>query len=289
MFLYIFRGSSFSCNICGQSFNKLWRLNYHFKCVNIQLQRYCQTCQKYVNISKPKPHEKAMPCGHTSETDGFFCKFCRGKVDKDFPQSHVCFHPKVRRKSLRDCRKIKPRQFYQKRGWPPPPYICSYCNKEYGKYGYLQLLNHEKRHQKIKIESDIIQCKKCNIVFETEKERASHKYRFHKRVPLGVCDICGFATKHIARHRAIHIDDRPFQCELCPKTFRANYGLKKHMLIHSSEAKYQCKVCGKAFKFSYNLTVHMRIHEDVKPFECSICNKTFTTKQWRDKHAQTHC
>lgn len=60
------------------------------------------------------------------------------------------------------------------------------------------------------------------------------------------------------------------------------------MLIHSDEAKHQCNVCGKAFKFSYNLAVHMRIHDDVKPFKCTVCNKQFTTKQWRDRHVETH-
>lgn len=282
--LSIFSVSPFKCNVCGKGFKACGRLSSHLKCLNIELQNYCRTCNTFVNVG-----EEVLFHKHLIECNKVFCRFCKSVVENDALVLHKCFHTIHRKKATKTAKAKSSISIHQKRGWPPPPYVCSFCNKEYGKYGYLQLVSHEKRHQTSLSKAITIQCKKCNLVFKTEKEKASHKYRFHKRIPLGVCDVCGFATKHISRHMAVHLEDRPFQCEICPKTFRANYGLKKHMLIHSNEAKYQCKNCGKAFKFGYNLTVHMRIHEGVKPFECAICNKTFTTKQWRDKHAQTHC
>lgn len=265
--LLIFSGSTYHCGTCGRIFDKSWLLERHLKSLNVQLELYCHICDKFWDVGG-RPF-----CNHTDQLEELHCKFCRSLIDSATQNDHVCFH---QNEIVTQTEKRR-----------SSSYVCSYCNKEFskGKRSYMQFLNHEKQHLKA---LNSIHCRKCNLKFSTEKEKASHKYRFHKRVPIGVCDICGLTTKHIARHRAVHLNDRPFQCERCSKTFRANYGLKKHMLVHSDEAKHQCKVCGKAFKFSYNLVVHMRIHDENKPFTCPVCNKQFTTKQWRDKHTESH-
>lgn len=251
--LLIFSGSTtYLCDTCGRIFDQSWLLERHLKSLNVQLELYCHVCDKFWDVGG------RSSCTHTAQLEVLHCKFCRNLIDSATRNDHVCFH--------QNEIVTKKRSYYTK-----------------GKRSYIQFLNHEKPHLK-----PLNHCRKCNLKFATEKEKASHKYRFHKRVPISVCDICGLTTKHIARHRTVHFNDRPFQCEKCPKTFRANHGLKKHMLIHSDEAKHQCNVCGKAFKFSYNLAVHMRIHDAIKPFKCPICNKQFTTKQWRDRHKETH-
>ncbi|XP_076263520.1 uncharacterized protein LOC143198275 [Rhynchophorus ferrugineus] len=267
------------CPVCKKSFAKSSQLNYHLKNLNVKLVRICGLCRELQSsgVNSTSDHT----CGH--DVAVISCSFCKAHLEPDFVEFHLCFHTKKR--VNQNGKK------YNKRNWPPPPYICSFCGKEYGRYGYMLLINHEKRHQK----NNQLQCKRCNIVFDNERERATHIYKVHKKVTVSVCDVCGLATRHIARHKTVHRLERTFKCEQCPKVFRASYGLKKHKQIHSDEAKYKCNVCEKLFTYKYNMKVHMRTHADVKPFDCYICKKTFTTKQWRDKHSPsrklnlTHC
>ena len=49
---------------------------------------------------------------------------------------------------------------------------------------------------------------------------------------------------------------KPYNCDICGKSFTQNYNLSKHYRMHSGETLYKCKVCGKAFHDSGNLTKH---------------------------------
>ena len=63
--------------------------------------------------------------------------------------------------------------------------------------------------------------------------------------------------------------DRPYECEICKKTFTQSSSTKPHMLIHTGEKPYQCDICGKRFTVKSNLTKHMKIHTKVKQTACT--------------------
>ena len=56
----------------------------------------------------------------------------------------------------------------------------------------------------------------------------------------------------------IHTNEKPYECDVCEKSFRTSSDLKKHMRIHTNEKPYECDVCEKRFRESGNLQKHMR-------------------------------
>ena len=53
---------------------------------------------------------------------------------------------------------------------------------------------------------------------------------------------------------------KPFECEICQKSFTQKGQLKEHRRIHSGELPYQCGFCEKSFRNSSALVTHLRIH-----------------------------
>ena len=43
----------------------------------------------------------------------------------------------------------------------------------------------------------------------------------------------------------------------------------------ATEKPYQCEVCARTFSHKCSLTVHMRIHTGERPYKCNMCDKAF--------------
>merc|ERR1712126_801847 len=46
----------------------------------------------------------------------------------------------------------------------------------------------------------------------------------------------------------IDMEQRRFQCNSCPKSFKSNSHLKEHEMIHSGVFPYNCDLCKKGFR-----------------------------------------
>ena len=99
-----------------------------------------------------------------------------------------------------------------------------------------------------------------------------------------------FTTPHgLEVHvRRSHSGKRPYECDICQKTFGHAVSLSQHRAVHSQERSFQCKQCGKSFKRSSTLSTHLLIHSDTRPYPCQYCGKRFHQKSDMKKHTYIH-
>ena len=82
--------------------------------------------------------------------------------------------------------------------------------------------------------------------------------------------------------------DGNFVCELCGKTFVANWKLTKHRrIVHAATAAFECIYCSKKFKSSQYLKQHESVHTN-QQFSCTVCNQSFSTLRYLARHKVSH-
>ena len=107
------------------------------------------------------------------------------------------------------------------------------------------------------------------------------------------CPMCKRSLKGgkaIKTHiMAKHMDETPFQCNKCHKTFGNNQLLKNHMKTHTDIGKFQCdyKGCNKSFPALGRLNQHKKEHDPKHQVECPHCNKVFSAKRNLAPHEKT--
>jgi DNA-directed RNA polymerase subunit RPC12/RpoP len=80
------------------------------------------------------------------------------------------------------------------------------------------------------------------------------------------------------------LGERPYQCLICSKSFRARSNLDVHMKIHNGIKDYVCNVCGREFIVKNDLKRHLTLHIGSKDFVCQECGKSFNRKYQLEKH-----
>ncbi|KAK7505628.1 hypothetical protein BaRGS_00002899 [Batillaria attramentaria] len=111
------------------------------------------------------------------------------------------------------------------------------------------------------------QCKICSMSFATSTKMYNHR-RLHQD-KIYTCHLCGFKTRYksnLNTHIRTHNDARPFQCDICQKTFKHKQLLKDHKNLHGGDAaQHKCEICGKGLTRRENLRNHYKImHPEAK-------------------------
>ncbi|GMT03892.1 hypothetical protein PENTCL1PPCAC_26066, partial [Pristionchus entomophagus] len=191
-------------------------------------------------------------------------------------------------------------------------YQCEICGK------ILKCKYSLRKHMTIHKDEEGIRkhvCDVCGKPFISSSRLIEHK-RIHlpeddplRKKEKVECDICG---KPIAGNGDDDPDKRPFECEICRKSFVLIQHLKRHKEKHlddndPKQAKikrpFKCELCGDTFRAGQNLKLHhANVHSSLskpindigsgykeqKTFECKICEKTFTHKSGIIYHKRTH-
>ncbi|XP_061713742.1 zinc finger protein 470-like [Cydia pomonella] len=168
--------------------------------------------------------------------------------------------------------------------------VCEECGKS-----VRNLKGHSLLHQQ-KGERQMIQCKLCPKLFNTDSGRNKHYRNIHlglSNVSKSICDICNKEVKHLKGHiKMMHNrESLPYGCGSCERRFLCRSALKKHMAKHVGvpEIPYECDICKRRFHTKTLVSKHIRqFHLNVKNYLCEICSKTFFDKHPFIIHMESH-
>lgn len=77
-----------------------------------------------------------------------------------------------------------------------------------------------------------------------------------------------------------------YSCPYCPYSTYYKTNLQAHERTHTGERPFNCELCQKSFMQKIHLDQHLQSfsHTGQRPFSCLICNKGFTRKSYLKKH-----
>jgi len=103
-------------------------------------------------------------------------------------------------------------------------------------------------------------------------KKSEKKKKRNSQIPLTTsvngytCQKCGkilYSAVKLKHHMNIHMEDKPFKCDVCEKGFSAPTSLKNHRLLHTGEV-FKCEYCDYSAVQKGNLKYHrMKKHKSL--------------------------
>ncbi|KAH3866735.1 hypothetical protein DPMN_029834 [Dreissena polymorpha] len=88
------------------------------------------------------------------------------------------------------------------------------------------------------------------------------------------------------KSREVDVHEKPFNCDICGKSYKLKRSLSRHIKVHSSVDSYKCSLCTLFFEDSSKLLEHKRSKH--QPHLCVHCGKSFGSKYNLERHLATH-
>ncbi|KAG8432077.1 hypothetical protein GDO86_018828 [Hymenochirus boettgeri] len=297
----------YQCKECGRSYRHAGSLFNHKKS-HATGQYRCSICDKtYPNLMAMKNHQRTH-----YEAKRHACSEC-GKVFKWKRQlvRHQLVHARVsstQMKKVKDCTQEHSDSFDTNKVLPrkgaastepinmdaehlveaaPLKYSlepsqktkCTDCGRCFVSYDDLESHSCKQSNNS----EDPVDCgqKDADLNPATELHAEQRPYQ---------CNICDRTYRHagsLRNHKNTHMTGH-YKCTICLKQFSNPMAMKYHVRTHTAEKRFQCLECGKAFRSSRELICHQRVHTGEKPFHCPICSRGFSSKLILRHHQLTH-
>ena len=298
---------SWTCDICGTSYNKKNDFNNHMKRhLGSEKKFKCMLCQKMFQFEAFL--EKHINGVHNKERP-FKCEVCNASFkDKGVLKTHQnTIHKKESVKysycphcEYKTYNKANLNIHIESVHLGLRLHKCDECGK-----GFTQG-SHLKTHRKnvhLKEKDPRFQCDECSKSFNSNQQLRSHQIRLHSSIKQFHCEVCdkGWnSERELYRHSFVHKDEseRPLECSGCPKRFVWNKELKDHQKTcnvpkekreNVQDPRYFCTECSKYLSGRQSFREHnIRVHSSNKSFKCGLCDYATTTIGCLKRHAYTH-
>lgn len=218
----------------------------------------CDQCHKVLGTSRSfKCHMQLH-----SELANFLCQSCGENFKTKMAYiGHMASHDPERfkcdvcGKSYRQAASLRNHKLNHSQ---EKPFACTICGHSTTQKSGL------KKHMLTHSESKAFVCDLCGDHFRFSSNLQMHKRRKHTMVKDHVCSHCSKAfvsRDELLNHQMCHTDERPFECELCRKTFNRKSSLQFHRRRkHSMLPMHACNVCGRGFSQKVSLQMHLKTH-----------------------------
>lgn len=104
-----------------------------------------------------------------------------------------------------------------------------------------------------------------------------------------VCDKVCQSKADLKIHMKCHCGEKNYHCTICMKSYSQRSNLNTHInLKHTNNTRFECNICQKRFSRKCDFIKHKEIHKEKCLFACRKCNTSFRTKEYLQRHLNTH-
>ncbi|KAF5274988.1 hypothetical protein FQR65_LT16812 [Abscondita terminalis] len=145
--------------------------------------------------------------------------------------------------------------------------------------------------ENLKVEFVDVAIKNEEVVKEEEFEQRSFLKGIHVQEKPFKCNICDYRSRqsvHLKRHMYKHSDEWPFRCDKCDYKCYDKTDMTRHGRTHTREKPFKCNFCDHCCSTLANLKVHLHKHSIERPYSCDQCDYKCRYKTALTPHKRIH-